>query len=125
MKIVLTFCDGLASFVHRLARNQQPQPQKKMTNTITKVIFRTFHTGEIIALFPELPGDAHGVYCMSYQSIGQHGMASTDLSHCTRPATDSESRSLFNELVKIGYDLKQVKRVTRAMNDVRRRRKSA
>lgn len=84
-----------------------------------KTIFRTFHTGEVIALFPEIPADNHGQYCLSYQKIGQHGAASPDLSHCSRPATAEEAGPLRTELLCIGYTVQEVKRVTAAMRRAR------
>jgi hypothetical protein len=85
----------------------------------TKTIFRTFHTGDVIALFPEIPADRHGHYCMSYQTIGQHGAASPDLSHCTRAATTDEIRQLRAELERVGYNIHEVKRITAAMHRAR------
>jgi hypothetical protein len=85
----------------------------------TKVLFRTFHTGDTIALFPEIPADHHGHHCQSYQTIGQHGAASPDLSHCTRPATTDEIRPLRTELERVGYAVHEVKRVTAAMHRAR------
>lgn len=82
----------------------------------TKTIFRTFHTGDVIALFPEIPYDQFGQYCLSYQTIGQHGAASPDLSHCTRAATADEIRQLRAELERIGYVVHEVTRVTAAMH---------
>jgi hypothetical protein len=71
----------------------------------TKTLFRKFHEGDIIALFPEIPGNSNAQTCMSYQTIGQHGSASVDLSHCTQPAKPEEYAELLAELVKIGYDV--------------------
>jgi len=85
----------------------------------TKTIYRTFHTGDVIALFPEIPADRHGQHCMSYQTIGQHGAASPDLSHCTRAATTDEIRPLRAELERAGYVIHEVKRVTAAMHRAR------
>lgn len=86
----------------------------------TKVIFRTFHTGDVIALFPEIPSDRRAHHCLSYQRIGQHGGASPDLSHCTRPSTPDEIEPLKSELVRIGYDLETRLKVTRKMDETRR-----
>jgi hypothetical protein len=86
----------------------------------TKVVFRTFHDGDTVALFPEIPADVLGRHCQSYQRIGQHGAASPDLSHCTRPSTEDEIRELRTELEKIGYDLQPVRRVTHRMHQKRR-----
>jgi hypothetical protein len=86
----------------------------------TKTLFRTFHTGDVIALFPEIPADRHGHHCASYQAIGQHGAASPDLSHCTRPATPDEIAPLAAELERIGYTIAPVCRVSSAMHQARR-----
>lgn len=76
----------------------------------TKVIFRKFRDGELLALFPD---ENHGAYdangnplCVSYMHFGQHGAA--NYAHCvsiTRPAKPDEYRDLARELTQIGYDL--------------------
>lgn len=77
----------------------------------TKVLFRKFR-GDVIALFPELPGDYDPDTCLSYQHVGQHGAASVSLR--TKPATCQEYASLYIELRSIGYDLRIARRMTRA-----------
>jgi hypothetical protein len=77
----------------------------------TKVIFRRWKQGEVIAIFPELPGTNDPGTCMSYQHTGQHGAA--DPSHVTsqtRPATGTDVDQLYRELSQIGYDLETIKR---------------
>ena len=77
---------------------------------MTKVIFRKFADGEIIALLPE------EVWCgylvTSYMHMGQH--SEVDYYHIisvTKPATEQEYAPLLRELQKIGYnDLKIYKR---------------
>ncbi len=87
----------------------------------TKVIFRKWKsTGDIIALFPEEPADVNGLYCMSYEHIGQHGSASPDLSHCTDKATERDYSELKRELESIGYVLDVKSRITQAMHNKRR-----
>ncbi len=86
----------------------------------TKTLFRTFRTGDVVALFPEIPADVRGDFCQSYQAIGQHGAASPDLSHCTRPATPEEIAPLAAELERIGYTVAPVRRVSYAMHQARR-----
>ena len=87
----------------------------------TKVIFRTWkRTGEVIALFPEIPHDRAGDFCLSYMHTGQHGAASPCLDWITRPATPDESAPLRRELEGIGYNLVPVLRVTFAMHKARR-----
>ena len=70
----------------------------------TPVIFREYHDGEVIALFPTLPGGSCG-QCQSYLHFGQHGAA--DYGHVVRttgPAAADEYADLMAELVKVGYD---------------------
>lgn len=66
------------------------------------VIFRKWNNGDVIALFPEIPADISGLFCDSYEHIGQHGAAhyrSVILN--TKPALPSEYASLFEELSRI------------------------
>lgn len=83
----------------------------------TKVIYRVFRNdGQVVALFPEVPGDMHLDHCESYMAIGQHGPASVNLSRYTRPATKEEIEPLSRELSSIGYNLHPVSRVSQKMN---------
>ena len=83
-----------------------------MAKDMTKVIFRKWPGGDVIALFPDIPADIDGRYCMSYQHFGQHGGADyAGVMTRTLPAGLDEYRSLFMELVSIGYtDMKVYKR---------------
>lgn len=80
---------------------------------VTKVIFRKFSDGQVIALFPELPGTNKPQTMTNYMHIGQHGSGEylADL----KLATPEEYQPLFKELTAIGYKLKVVKRVTYQM----------
>ena len=79
----------------------------------TKVIYRILE-GEVLALFPELPGDYNpATTCLSYMHIGKHGAATTDITG-RRLATPAEYASLHAELTSIGYDLKIAHRFTPA-----------
>ena len=72
--------------------------------TETPVIFRKYRDGEIIAIFPAMPGGRYGE-CQSYLHIGQHGAA--DYGHViriTEPAAPAEYSDLQAELGQIGYD---------------------
>ena len=74
----------------------------------TKVIFRKFparHGGEVLALFPELPGTNDPHTCLSYQHTGQHGAASADIGRTLPLATPEEYAPLKRELESIGYAL--------------------
>lgn len=75
----------------------------------TKVIFRIFPEGDVIALFPDEVADMHG-NIMSYQRIGQHGAADPELINELTPARPSQYKALKNELEKhCGYLLKVLK----------------
>ena len=73
-------------------------------NDKTRVIFRKWSNGDVLALFPEL--DAGDYLCDSYMHVGQHGGA--DYIGCvaqTTLATPDEYQPLAVELASIGYDL--------------------
>jgi len=84
-----------------------------MDNEKTKVIFRQWKIGcEIIAFFPEIPGDITGSHCMSYMKNGQHGAATPNLVKDTKPANleDGAVKKLITELEELGYNLEIIKR---------------
>lgn len=82
-------------------------------NEPTKVIFRKWPNGDIIAIFPEVAGDANGVYCRSYEQIGQHGAVDAQglVSSRTAPAKPDEYADLKAELEIIGYTLAIISRI--------------
>lgn len=87
----------------------------------TKVIFRKFKDGSIIAMFPEIPANLYefGV-CMSYQHVGQHSGASIRLIDITKLAKPKEYNDLKNELENVvGYDLEIYQRITPEMHNAR------
>ena len=90
-----------------------------MTTEKTKVIFRQFKTGEIIALFPALPGTNDPNTCESYMHVGQHSSADTDLVQSTKPAKKEKYQSLKRELESIGYKLEAKKRFSRKDREIR------
>jgi hypothetical protein len=79
---------------------------------ITKVVFRKYKKGDIVALFPY--NTTNGYLCECYQHIGQHSEADYQyVIQTTKPATNEESESLYNELTKqIGYNLKVIKKAS-------------
>ena len=82
----------------------------------TKVIFRKFDDGDVIALFPELCGTyKYWSDCLSYMHVGQHGAASVDIVYDTTLATPQEYQDLYAELSNppYNYDLKVSKKFTR------------
>lgn len=85
-------------------------------NIHTRVIFRVLRDGgDVIALFPELPGDGNPyVTCLSYQHVGQHGAACVNLIPAyTRPASFDEYAPLLKELAALGYSVKIAHRRSR------------
>ena len=94
-----------------------------MKSETTAVIFRTFVSGgDVIALFPLEPADVKGWYCMSYQSVGQHGGATPDLMgrKLTRPSSAAEIRELDCELRRKGYKLRVLRRFPSNAFEVRK-----
>lgn len=91
-----------------------------MDKEITKVIFKKWPDGDVIAVFPELLGDYSPHTCLSYEHVGQHGAASVSLMSSLAPAKPEEYADLKEELESIGYNLKVYRRFTQAMDEVRR-----
>ncbi len=81
----------------------------KKDTTKTKVVFRKYKNGEIIALFPEM---VNGYFVCSYMHMGQHSDA--EYHHAissTNPATEEEYKDLYNELTnQVGYILRILKK---------------
>jgi len=72
----------------------------------TKVIFRKFKDGEVIAIFPnELYDWINKDLVWSYMHIGQHGAASKSLAEEKEIALPEEYANLQEELESIGYVL--------------------
>lgn len=91
-------------------------------NMKTKVIFRKYKNGDIIALFPEDTGDMSPYTCASYMHVGQHSAA--DLQHVvwqTKPAKPIEYKDLEEELSRIGYNLQVIYRNRYAFIETRRK----
>lgn len=64
----------------------------------TRVVFRRYPDGEIIALFPDVPADNRG-HISCYVHLGQHGAASyARVIADTRPALPAEYAALRREL---------------------------
>jgi len=87
------------------------------------VVFRRWQdrSGDIIALFPELPADVHGRYCNSYMHTGQHGGADyhSVIQH-TVPVEPKQYAELAEELRLVGYNLRPVQHASRRHHDQRR-----
>lgn len=77
----------------------------------TRVIFRKYPNGEIIALFPDESWDGSNRwwYVSSYMHNGQHGGANyPGVMHDTKPAKASEYAPLLNELQEMGYNYLEI-----------------
>lgn len=100
------------------------QLDEKIKTEKTKVIFRKFPDGEVIALFPELPGTNDVSECLNYTHNGQHGSGKATLDG-TKPIKfeDIEGQNSINflcrELRSIGYDLTVVSRFSYQMDQKR------
>jgi len=105
------------SKMKRLLENMQTEK--------TKVIFRKFPDGEVIALFPELPGDNSVLNCLNYMHNGQHGSGKATLEG-TKPIKFADNMTAFyrmealkRELTAIGYNLTIVSRFSYQMDQKR------
>lgn len=77
----------------------------------TVVIFRKWNDGQIIALFPYNIWNRADV--MSYMHIGQHsGACYSGCVRETKPARPDEYKSLYDELISIGYNLEVQKKAS-------------
>jgi hypothetical protein len=86
------------------------------------VVFRRWKDcGTVIALFPEIPADIHGSFCEAYEHVGQHGGADFHgVIQATVPVQPVEAADLAEELARIGYNLRPVRRTSRTHHDRRR-----
>lgn len=81
-----------------------------MKKQTTKVVFRKYPDGSIIALFPEEKWDHRG-NCTSYMHVGQHGGADyVGVIASTKPAQPGEYEDLKRELQDLGYGLRIIQR---------------
>ena len=71
---------------------------------MTKVVFKKFEDGEVIALFPQEAGDLDPRTMQSYMHVGQHSAAHEDFAQEIELASPEEYADLQAELVRIGYD---------------------
>ena len=86
----------------------------------TKVIFRKFEDGEVIAIFPEDIGNNDYINtCSSYMRVGQHGACNISLIDELERAKSSEYGDIFDELESIGYKLFICEEYTEEMHENR------
>ena len=88
----------------------------------TPVVFRKMKDeGDIIALFPTLPGTANPLTCLSYQTIGQHGSANYDgVMDQSAPVDYMEYAALLKELERCGYRVRIIPRATPQHHEIRK-----
>lgn len=84
------------------------------------VVFRRWKDcGTVIALFPEIPADTYGQYCEAYEHVGQHGGADYHgVIQATRPEDDYAD--LAEELTRLGYNLRPIRRASYTHHERRR-----
>jgi hypothetical protein len=70
---------------------------KAASEELTKVVFKKFPEGDVIAIFPDEVADPHG-NLMSYMHVGQHGACSPEQLHLLDDATPEEYAPLKKEL---------------------------
>jgi len=90
----------------------------------TKVIFRHWR-GNVIAIFPEDPGNNDPYTCSSYEHVGQHGACDPQgIIGDSKLATPEEYKDLKNELEnQVGYNLQIIKKHTQSHLNTRKRNK--
>ena len=86
------------------------------------VVFRRWRdSGDVIALFPEIPADIFGTYCEAYEHVGQHGGADYHgVIRATLPVERDEAEDLAEELTRIGYNLRPIRRASHHHHEKRR-----
>lgn len=89
------------------------QSRRKSAGETTRVVFRRYSDGQIIALFPDVPWSGRRDEIISYMHLGQHGVADYRyVVATTKPATEKESAGLLNELRQVGYNnIRVIKRI--------------
>lgn len=93
-----------------------------MPSETLPVVFRRWRdTRTAFALFPTSPSDYQGFSCYAYERVGGHGGA--DYFGCVQasgPASAEEVADLKQELERIGYRLKAIKRASWKHHEARR-----
>ena len=78
---------------------------RKSADEMTRMVFRRYPDGQVIALFPDIPWSGRRGKITSYMHVGQHGAADyAGVIAVTRPACEKEYRNPLSELRAIGYD---------------------
>ncbi len=81
--------------------------------TETIVCYRQYSDGSVIACFPGIKANNHNYDIMTYCLAEQHGTADyTHVVQQTAPAPDTDYVETHQQLLKLGYRLRVVKRIT-------------
>lgn len=98
-----------------------PQCFMEIDTIPTKVIFRFLRKErEVVALFPEIAADPTGKTCSSYVGDGYKPQDLSTIINASRPAFESEYQKVQEYLVSKGYLLDLRKKITPAMNAIRK-----
>lgn len=88
----------------------------------TKVLFRKYDGGKIVALFPRIASSSDSKYCHCYHDAGYHGAEIPEkVIGATVPANRKEFSKVQRELVKLGYKLRIAARMHPKDKDYRER----
>ena len=86
----------------------------------TKVIFKKYYNGNIVAAFPQLIGTNSPFTMQCYEHVGQHYSGAESYLSILKPAKPQEYADLLTELQDIGYDVKVSHRFTRHDFEIRK-----
>ncbi len=85
-----------------------------MSEEKTKVIFRKYPDGNVIALLIEEPADLNPSHCNSYMHVGQHSAVDPLKVVCqTILASEEEYADLKEEMESLGYEFEVLHRLRR------------
>lgn len=86
------------------------------------VVFRRWKdTGDLVAVFPEIPADDLGRYCFAYDETGTQTAAEyEEIIQDTTPVTPTEYGRFAHELTMLGYDLQPVLEASHQHHERRR-----
>lgn len=86
------------------------------------VIFRRWNdTGDIVAIFPELPADDQGRFCVAHDELGQQIAAEYEqVMRDTTPVSPTEYGRFAHELTLLGYDLQSINQASDQHHERRR-----
>ena len=96
---------------------------KRKTEPPVKVIFKVFK-GELLAIFPELPGTNDPSTCEIYARVGQHASADCRTVLSGRPARPIEYASLKRELTRPGPGQYKLRVASRSSSTDYKKRKA-